>query len=251
MTRTRLDAHLARVLLSAVRRGGPVMSAVVLAMVSAPVVAVALLLPPSAAVLEIDPMTNLPRVEWQTMSPLDAGVLALAATCAAGLTGGYYGGRVVARHRLLAPFLAIAVAWPVAIVVLGIVAAVLHIPLRSPVDCAFGCDSWMGQGDALAGFAAYGRSVVFSIVLWEGVVVSLILMVIARRIGQHLFALCGVVATHAVINGWSILVAPAATIAYACLAIGVVAWATWLRWREERLRSTDASTGQLVLTPSE
>jgi len=145
----------------------------------------------------------------------------------------------------------IAVAWAVGVAVLPAVASVIGAPLPSQPDCVgVACPGWLVQASPLAGFAALGRSTILSVFLVQGLFVAGFVLLLGRQIGVQLIAFVGVIGVHGTLNGLAILPGTGGTIAYACLALGVLIWAEWLLFRERRLAVPTATDGETRPLPS-
>ena len=219
----------------AVRHSGPVVTAVVFAVLS---------IVPVAWSLQIGPDDWMAQqARWRPPGFPGALGLAACASLAAAIAGGYLGGRVRATHRVVGALVALAIAWPVGITVLPLAAATLRVPLVAGIGCLDSCDAMLHDSDPWGGLGAYLYSYMWLItVVPEGV--ALVLLFLARLAARRARVALGaalVVAAFGALNALS--AGQDGLTAFACLGFGVVAWSAWLQARD-RLRAPADGAGR-------
>jgi hypothetical protein len=193
-------------------RAHPVALALVLSLISTPLVAVSLLDPPLAG------------VDWEPMGLQAALLLAVLVVVPAGLAGGALGGRFLAGRPVLAVFLSLAVAWPVGISMLSIAAAALDVPLLigSRVQWPY---SAITEAEPLSGGVQYVGSVVGGFIFILPPILGLLSLgaarILARR-GHVGRGIALVIAGYIALNWLSITFG--GLIPFICLSVGVVVW---------------------------
>jgi hypothetical protein len=130
------------------RRGGPVLLALALGLLSVPFV----------AVLLIQPLPDYQQqiVEAPSLSWLDAVRLALVSAMSASVVGGFLGGAVIRSRLVAGTLVAIGIAWPVGIGMLSITASTLGIGLRLAIVCSDTCNSTSPTGTRFQGSRRIG-----------------------------------------------------------------------------------------------
>ncbi|MEO5884584.1 MAG: hypothetical protein ABIQ58_03610 [Candidatus Limnocylindrales bacterium] len=147
----------------------------------------------------------------------------------AAVLGGAVGGLVWLRRPVLAPVMALTVAWFVGIVALPVVATWLDIPLRAGFACFLGCTAELRDGHPVGGVTAYAESLVGIPLTIYLLIVPGALFLVARRIRQPAVWVAAWLSLHAAIHPFSIAgVAPI----YVVLLAGVVLWSAWLWARD-------------------
>jgi hypothetical protein len=219
----------------AVRHGGPVVTGVVLAVLSILPVAWSLQSGP------VDWQASL--MDWRPPGWPGALLIAACASLAAAVAGGYVGGRVHAEHRVGGALVALAIAWPLGITVLPLAAATFGVHLRTGTMCIDGCTAYLSDAAPWSGPGAYAQSFMGLIFVVPEViaVVFLILARLALRRAHVILGIVFVVAAYGALHMYSVL-SDGAT-AFACLGVGVVAWSAWLQARD-RLRARADGTGR-------
>jgi hypothetical protein len=181
-----------------------------------------------------------PPVDWQPLPPHEALVLALAAVIPAALVGGTAGGLAWRWRRLAGAAVALLTAWPVAIVVLPLAAAVLGIHLRSGISCFTGCDALLRDDEPLGGpYAFLNYAMLFVLFIPSAIVPGVIAVVVSKFLADwavrptivlvvSLLVLAAVYGFPAAASG------PGAVIPYVVLVVGVVIWTIWMDRHDPR-----------------
>ena len=213
-------------------RWGPVLLALAFGLLSIPLVAVSLV----QAHMKSQRMVDESSLSW-----LDALILAVVSAVTAAVVGGILGGNLVRSRPVAAALVAIATAWPIGIGMLSITATALGIRLLIGDGCTFGCIS---DGDPFSGIEAYLSSLFFGAWFVVPVIACVVLMVIGAWLAGRrrlVTAMAFVVAGYAALHWWSVL---GGGVAFACLAFGVIVWATALHLPisalDDRLQVDDA-----------
>ena len=213
-------------------RWGPVLLALAVGLLSIPLVAVSLV----QAHMKSQRMVDESSLSW-----LDALILAVVSAVTAAVVGGILGGNLVRSRPVAAALVAIATAWPIGIGMLSITATALGIPLLIGSSCTFGCIS---DGDPFSGIEAYLSSLIFGAFFVWPPIAGVVLMVIGAWLAGRrrlVTAMAFVVAGYAALHWWSVL---GGGVAFACLAFGVIVWATALHQPisalDDRLQVDDA-----------
>ena len=165
----------------------------------------------------------------ETVEPVSLGVavvIALLAVTAGALAGGTLGGSKVRKQPVLGLAYALVFAWPVAIVTLPLLPALLGWTYRGAFFCFSGCNPMIRADVPLSGALAYTETLIFG--LWGPVevaaVLALIAIVLARR-HHRLIASAFTIAAFVALNFWNITLSPGALPAVIALIIGSVVWA--------------------------
>jgi hypothetical protein len=195
-----------------------VLSALVLSLLSAPLVSIAI------ANATVPPVQAQPG---RFPAPLDAASampIALVAVIAAGIAGGAVGGRFVRRSPVAGLIAAVSVAWAVAIVTLPLVPTLRSEAFATGFMCLDGCSATILGGELQSGLVAYVQSVPLGAVLIVPPVLACVFLVLtwyARRLRVRvlvgLFALATVASLDfvSIWEGWR---------AFALLVGGAVLW---------------------------
>jgi MFS family permease len=189
----------------------------------------------------------------------DALIGSIGAVIAGALVGGTLGGRLVRRRPLAGAFVALAAAWPAAIVGFALLPWYLGRTMSVGRVCIDGCSTALdlhpGGTYAFAAIGQYIQSlggglliVGMSLPYW--IVPAIVALVVAKwsRPGRaRRVAFVAAVLAHGGLNAWSIY---ASSWAWVVLVAGVIAWSALLSWprlvqpgpRAERstLRSADS-----------
>ena len=199
---------------------GPPLLAIVLGLLSVPLVAGSLAPEPP---------------EWQAeligVGPLDSGdafLLATVSVIAAALVGGGLASRLVRRNPVAASLVAIGTAWPTAIAMLSVTAAVFGIGLATPIVCIDSCNPEITNTDPSSGLRAYVATASLGVMFVVPIVLSIVCILVAvvlRRQGTVLFGSLFIVVGYGALHFWSVRYG---AVPFACLAIGVVVWAVTL-----------------------
>ena len=198
---------------------GPVRLAVVLALVSTPIVGASFLLPP---LFESDESFTPPAL-------VHALVVAGIATVGAALVAGAIGGAVVRQHPTAGAVLALAIAWPVAVSLISVAARVLGVPFETAYSCFDTCGPMIHDSDAASGAGAYLVSLVVSAVSVIPIVIAVIFVVVAYRLnkaGNTLIATGLVAFGYGALHYLAFLAGSQPIVAYLCLGVGIALW-TW------------------------
>jgi hypothetical protein len=218
-------------LLDRLPRWGPVRAALSLAAVSVVPVAASLLIPPDLG--DVRTGSDGVPIPWEPLTPGEAIVLAGVVLGIAAVVSGWLAGRAWRIRPWLGATVAIWVAWALAIGLLPLIAAILGLPLFTPVSCFTGCDAQLRSDEPFSGFiggAAWllGVLVIPYVAFFVGLA-----LVAAVRHRWFVATVLAVIALHGTFNWFSVIVAgPPGTIPYACLAAGVTVWALWMRRNE-------------------
>jgi hypothetical protein len=208
-----------------------VRAALALAVLSIPFVAWSLLIPPDPESLE--PRVGVPPIAWQPMTVVQAIVLATTVVLIAALVSGWLAGLARRRQPWWAVTAAIWTAWVLGIIVLPLVAAATGIPLATGIECVRGCEAHLRSDMPLSGLAAYVESLAGVLMIPYVPVILLVVLWFAVRTRWLGLAIATVIGLHASINWFSIfLTGAAALVPYACLVLGVIGWAVWMRRTE-------------------
>ena len=214
-------------------RAGPVLVALGLGLLSVPLVAWSLTVEPSARALANGPLDE--RIDWMPVVALDALLLAVVVIVPTSLIAGWLGGLAWRRWRLVGVAVAISLGWALGIVLLPIAASLLGIHLRAGITCTAltFCQATLRDDELLSGATAYVELVAGVLLLMSAPVVPLIPIAalwLGRRAGRFVVPVLAVIGGHAIIHWMAIANQdPSAVVAYACLAVGVLLWALWLR----------------------
>lgn len=207
-----------------ISRRGPIVVAVGLAVLSIPVVTIALLLAPEAA----------PRLNVTRLALGEAVALAAIATISAAVVGGAIGGFVIRSRRSLGVLAAIALAWPVGVAVVPIAASALGIRFQAVEFCIDGCNPMIRSDVPLSGAQAYFQSAVVSAATVVPLLGVLLLRPVARaldRRGAFTMASIVIVAAYATLNWVIVSGGVVAFLPFVALAIGVVLWSRLIEAR--------------------
>ena len=223
-----------RITTLAVRHGGPVVTAVVFAVLS---------ILPVAWSLQSVPAHEASLADWSPPGWPGALLLATCASLVAAVAGGYVGGRVRVPQPVAGALMALVMAWPIGITVLPLAAATFGVHLRTGIGCIDGCTAYLSDAAPWSGPGAYAQSFTGLILVVPEVVavVFLFLARLALRRARVILGIAFVVAAYGALHMDSVL-GDGAT-AFACLGVGVVAWSAWLQARD-RLRARADGTGR-------
>ena len=223
-------------------RWGPVLLTLAFGLLSIPLVAVSLVQAH---------MKSRTMVDESSLSWLDALILAVVSAVTAAVVGGTLGGNLVRSRPVAAALVAIATAWPIGIGMLSITATALGIRLLIGDGCTFGCIS---DGDPFSGIEAYLSSLIFGAFFVWPPIAGVVLMVIGAWLAGRrrlVTAMAFVVAGYAALHAFSV---GSGGVAFACLAFGVIVWATALHQPisalDDRLQVDDAGGDSLRADPS-
>jgi hypothetical protein len=215
--------------------------AVGLALLSVVPVAWSLLLAPPGSALENSGFVQGP-IDWRPIAPISAALLALVVVVPSAVVGGFAGGLIWRWRRFAGGAVALASAWFTGIVLLPVAASMLGIHLRAAIVCVMGCESLLRDDRPLGGLFAYGVFVAGTFFLVWSVVVPVAVALIVVRVlyawvrGRSvarprlplLQSMVAFSAVHGVALVWTVAVTFGGLIAYLSLALGVVAWTTWM-----------------------
>lgn len=223
-----------RITTLAVRHGGPVVTAVVFAVLS---------ILPVAWSLQSVPAHQASLADWSPPGWPGALLLATCAGLVAAVAGGYVGGRVRVPQPVAGALMALVMAWPIGITVLPLAAATFGVHLRAGIWCIDGCTAYLSDAAPWSGPGAYAQSFT-GLALGMPEVVAVVFLFLARlalRRARVILGIAFVVAAYGALHMDSVL-GDGAT-AFACLGVGVVAWSAWLQARD-RLRARADGTGR-------
>ena len=151
-------------------------------------------------------------------------LLALVPVTAAALVGGSLGGSIVRKQPVRGLFFALLFAWPVAVITLPLLPALLGWSYRGAWFCLSSCNPMITSEVPLSGALAYAQILLFG--LWGPAEVAAVLALIAIVLAdRHHRAIASLFAVAAVVslNFWSIInpgVLPAAI----ALVVGSFIW---------------------------
>ena len=211
-------------------RLSPTFLAVGLALLSTPFVATALV------GASISPCSACSADGAQPISLASAVAIAIVAVGAAGFVGGAVGGWFVRRSPLRGLFVAVAVAWPVAVTTLPIVPTLRGETYGTGYVCIDTCSAQILSGQPLSGLTAYAQSVFFGAIFILPPALAIGFAIAAwvarRRDHARLTAALGLAACGS-INLWSVT---DAGLPFLCLVVGALIWVSpyWVRWYRER-----------------
>jgi hypothetical protein len=203
---------------------GPTLTALVLALISAPFVAFAIV------------RESVPPWIGPFDEPVDPGIaiaIACIAVIAGGLVGGTIGGRLLRRSPVAGLLVAVAVAWPIAIATLPMVPTLLGVEYRTAFGCISSCNPTIRAGDLASGAISYAASVfsgVFLIVPPVGALALAIAAWVASRRHRPIVAIVLGLSAVTSYNFWSIVGSSSwhslggAEGPFALLVIGAVMW---------------------------
>lgn len=217
----------------AIERGGPVITAVVLGLISIPVVAVSVFAQP--------PADDYMSTGWRPMETGSALLLAACAVIPASIAGGRLGGQFAHTRPATAVLLALASSWPIAIGLLPLAANVLGIRMVAAIVCIDACTAELTSIDPFSGAAAYVTSVIVGgsiggVGLIAGFAGAVGWWLTRRRRASG--RIRDVVVVYAGLHFWTVLYG---AVPFVCLVAGTLAWITWLRWRGPRGESVEAA----------
>lgn len=224
-------------------RWGPVVLATTLGLLSVPLVAAWLVQPLPAWQQEI---VDAPPLNW-----LDALLLSLVSAVTASIVGGSLAGTLVRSRPVAATLVAIGTAWPIGIGMTSITAATVGIGFRAGIFCFDTCSPEITNLDPLSGFAAYFTSVQGAVFFVVPPIVSILLLAVAMWLARRGRFVAGIVLTvgaYAVLHIWTIVTGGGG--AFACLAIGVMAWAIVLHQRLNRVEIESPPGGPDIPLPA-
>jgi hypothetical protein len=167
-----------------------------------------------------------------SMDPVHAIVMALVACLAGAAVGGAVAAAVVPRHPSAAIWLAIAVAWPVAIATIPFSARLVGTEYFGGYLCFDTCAAMVDSNDPSATFLGYALTVILPIVFTGiGALVALVIAWLDRRSGHPGVSAVAAGASIVILNIWTMALATAAATA---LVGGVGIW-TYLTRRFGRV----------------
>jgi len=199
----------------------PVALALGLAILSSPIVAWSLTLPPEERWVG--------EVGWVPVDGVSAMLLALAAVIPAALVGGSLGGLVRSRRPVLGAFVAVWISWAIGIVVLPAAATLLGVTLRIGIYCIDVCTVTIRDDNPLSGFDAYGSTLLFGGTFVLPALLGGLLAIAAAVAGRRHALVAGVVLAvlaQGAVHFWSLV--KGGLPAWLCLAVGVVIWSAVL-----------------------
>lgn len=209
--------------------GGPVLSAVALAVLSILPVAWSLTLVPQMA----DESGWRRPLPWQAL--LVGGGAALISAVVAGAAGGW----IRRRWAVTGAAVALFTAWPVAIGLLPLLGSGAGATVRYGVNCIDACGppilSEVQPDTALTGWVqGLAVSMMLGITDIGAVLFGAISLILARRRLPRLAVISGVLA-YASLHAMFFVFEPASIVGFVCLAVGVVIWWWWLLGRDRLL----------------
>ncbi len=214
-------------------RAGPVLVALGLGLLSVPLVAWSLTVEPSARALANGPLDE--RIDGCRWRRSMRCCWRWSSSSRPRSSPGGSAGVAWRRWRLVGVAVAISLGWALGIVLLPIAASLLGIHLRAGITCTAltFCQATLRDDELLSGATAYVELVAGVLLLMSAPVVPLIPIAalwLGRRAGRFVVPVLAVIGGHAIIHWIAIANQdPSAVVAYACLAVGVLLWALWLR----------------------
>ena len=190
---------------------------------------------PVAWSLQLPPREGWQRVGWEPIDWPDALVLAACASLVAALAGGALGGLVRVHHRVTGALIALAIAWPVGIIVLPLAADAFGVWLRTGIQCIDRCQEYLSDAEPWGGPGTYATGAVWGVIAILPAVAALVLLVMAGIAGKYGGVVTGVVLAvlaYGALHFFSLL--DGGAISFACLGFGVIAWSVWLDARDRR-----------------
>ena len=203
-------------------QAGPVKLAVALSIVAIPFVGLSLLAPP---IFEVDD-------GFQPPSLPSALVVAAIACFAAGLIAGSIGGLFVRGRPTLGALVALGIAWPVAIIVLPMAAALLRITLETAYTCFDTCGPMLHTDDVFSGAGAYLVALFVSAVTIVPLIILPICVYGAYKLNQGGYPFVGTVVLgigYGALHWLAILGGAPPLVGFVALLLGVATWAWVLR----------------------
>ena len=178
---------------------------------------------------------------YDDVEPVSLGValmVALVAVIAASIAGGTLGGSVVRKQPVLGLALALFVAWPVAIMTLPLLPALLDWPYQT-FHCAISCSPGITPDVPASGLTTYAGMLSAAMIgpVEVAVVLALIAVALASR-GLRFLASTFTIAAFVALNIWSIVASPAVP-AMIALIVGSAVWAKPYFVAEESARRPD------------
>jgi hypothetical protein len=201
---------------------GPVRLAVVLSIAAIPFVGLSLLAPP---IFEVDE-------GFQPPSLPSALVVAAIASIAAAVIAGSIGGLIVRRHPTLGALVALGIAWPVAIIVLPMAAAVLRIRLETAYSCFDTCGPMLHTDDVFSGAGAYLVALFVSAVTIVPLIILPICVYGAYKLNQGGYPFVATLVLgigYGAMHWLAVLGGAPPLIGFVALLLGVAAWTSILR----------------------
>jgi hypothetical protein len=198
---------------------GPLRLAVVLALVSAPFVAASFLQPP---MFDVDAGFSPPE-------PGPALIVAALATLGAAFLGGMVGGVVVKRMPTLGAAAAIAIAWPIGVSLIPIVARLFGLSFETAYSCFDTCGSMISSADPWSGVGAYLVSFFVSVVTLVPIAILIVCVCGAFRLNRAGYPFVSTVLVgigYGALHFFTMLAGSAPAIAFLLLVLGVATW-TW------------------------
>jgi len=224
-----------------------VAAAVVLAALSAPLVAWSFLLRPPDWVLRNEGWAQ-GAIDWRPVAVEGAVALALSGAVPSAVVAGLAGSVVWRWRRFAGAAVALATGWATGIVMLPVAASVLGVHLRTGIVCAMGCEALLRDDRPFGGVSAYAIFLAGTLAFQWSVVAPVLVGLVVLRVlldwvrGRPALRprpplIVWVVAfavAHGIALVWVVLVTPAAVVPYLLLSAGVVVWASWMDRREGR-----------------
>lgn len=227
--------------MSKAHHAGAIRGAVLLAVVSVPLVAWSFNLSPAQAALSNSGSAQGP-IDWSPMPPMAALALAVAVVMPSAAVGGLLGGVVWRWRRFAGAAIALATAWAMAIVTLPVAAAALGVHLRTGIVCVFECETLLRDDRPFGGLLGYAYFLLGTFgFAWSAVMPLLILLILiwvlaawvrGRPAARPQPPLIASVVAFAVAHGIALIgtatASPGVLVPYLSLSAGVVAWAVWM-----------------------
>jgi hypothetical protein len=211
--------------------------AVVVALALAPVLAI----PVTWSLVQPPERLDVDRV---VLTPADAIALyacVLVAAVLSALVGATAGARLARRHATTGSLVAILLGWTIAVTVVPVLTATAGVPLQAGVVCIDSCTPTIVGSEAGSGAEALYGAVMFAgfFVIPAGVaLVLLIAGLLAGYVHRPIAATLLLLLSLAALMAWALLFG--ALVAFASLAVGVMAWA-WILFRGARTRVAPAT----------
>lgn len=227
-------------------RFGPILSSLVLSMMSTPFVAA------SISTSTASPWEST-RIHFPPpLDPLAAAPIALLAVLSAGLVGGAVAGLIVRRSPVAGLLLALFVAWPVAIAALPIIPTLRGGVFEAGYECLDSCSAIIHAGDLLSGAAAYGEALLIGALFVVPILIVVVLLAAAVFAGRKRLAPVAATFGLGAFLALNFVSVQQGGLALACLLAGAGIWVApyWADWQRAQPRPAPAPPGLWPALPA-